>query len=89
MLYVCKLEYCPENVRYTDILKVPEIYVISGVISFGNPFGNLCSEKHRFADNQVAALAFILRFTKRNFLLNVKLCYSVCQTMKRDSIFSL
>ena len=45
MLYVCKLEYCPENVRFTDILNATEICVISVEISFGKaPFyGRLCS----------------------------------------------
>ena len=37
--------------------------MISGVISFGKPFGNLCSEKHRFTDDYAAALAFILSIT--------------------------
>ena len=50
MLYVCKLEYCPENVRFTDILKAPRNLYDLGVISFGKPFGNLCSEKHRFME---------------------------------------
>lgn len=63
MLYVCKLEYCPENERFSNILKTPEICAISGVISFGKPFGNLCSEKHRFTDGYAAALAFILSIT--------------------------
>lgn len=63
MLYVCKLEYCPENVRFTDILKAPEICVISVAISFGKPFGNLCLEKHRFTDDYAAAFAFILSIT--------------------------
>lgn len=63
MLYVCKLEYCPENVRFTDRLKAPEICVISGAISFGKPFGNLCLEKHRFTNDYAAALAFILSIT--------------------------
>ena len=31
--------------------------MISGVISFGKPFGNLCSEKYRFTDDYAAALA--------------------------------
>lgn len=39
-----------ENVRLTDTKKAPGIIVISGVISFGNPFGNLYPEKHRFTD---------------------------------------
>lgn len=31
MLYVCKLEYCPENVRFTDILKAPRnLYDLGG-----------------------------------------------------------
>ena len=63
MFYVCKLEYCPENVRFTDILNATEICVISVEISFGKPFGNLCSEKHRFADDYAATLAFILSIT--------------------------
>lgn len=45
MLYVCKLEYCPENERFSDILKTPEICAISGAISFVKSFGNLCSKK--------------------------------------------
>ena len=50
MLYVCKPEYCSENEHFSDILKAPKICMISGVISFGKPFGNLCSKKHRFME---------------------------------------
>lgn len=39
MLYVCKLEYCPENVRFTDILKSLEICVISGEFRSENRSG--------------------------------------------------
>lgn len=63
MLYVCKPEYCSENERFSDILKSPEICAISGAISFGKPFGNLCLEKHRFTNDYAAALAFILSIT--------------------------
>lgn len=41
---------CSTNERFTDKIVTPEIFVISGVISFGNPFGNLCSGKVRFTN---------------------------------------
>lgn len=41
---------CSKNERFTDKIVTPEITRISGVFSFGNPFGNLCSEKVGFTN---------------------------------------